>query len=113
MWNSRRNFIGSSVLGIFGVIPVTRQFDFLKRNNTESHGLMNSNKDGVNPLFPTQDPDDVRQVVGAAHTKLDVVKELVTARPELAKPLTIGGSETGKVHWEQLHIWEEKISQNS
>ncbi len=35
--------------------------------------------------FPAHDPDDVRAIVGASHTKFDVVKELVTARPTLAK----------------------------
>lgn len=35
--------------------------------------------------FPAHDPEDVRAIVGASHTKYDVVKELVTARPTLAK----------------------------
>lgn len=35
--------------------------------------------------FPRQDPELVRQVVGASHFDLDRVKELVEARPELAK----------------------------
>ena len=35
--------------------------------------------------FPTQDPDVVRLVVGKAHVDYEVVHELVTARPQLAK----------------------------
>jgi hypothetical protein len=35
--------------------------------------------------FPHQDPDLVRRVVGASHGDLDTVRELVGARPELAK----------------------------
>jgi hypothetical protein len=39
----------------------------------------------VSREFPSQDPAVVREVVGASHTKFDRVKELVTARPALAK----------------------------
>ncbi|MDX2177735.1 MAG: hypothetical protein SF028_14835 [Candidatus Sumerlaeia bacterium] len=35
--------------------------------------------------FPRQDADAVRETVGASHSNLDRVKELVTARPALAK----------------------------
>jgi hypothetical protein len=35
--------------------------------------------------FPTQDPDLVRELVGASHAKFDRVRELVDARPALAK----------------------------
>ena len=34
--------------------------------------------------FPSQDPAKVREMVGAAHTRLDRVKELVEAQPALA-----------------------------
>lgn len=37
------------------------------------------------PEFPRQDLDAVREVVGASHTRFDRVKQLVTARPALAK----------------------------
>ncbi len=37
------------------------------------------------PAFPSQDPDMVREVVGASHFNFARVKELVTARPALAK----------------------------
>jgi len=42
-------------------------------------------KGALHPDYPTTDLAVVRAVMGAAHTKLDVVKELVLARPELAK----------------------------
>lgn len=35
--------------------------------------------------FPSHDPADVAAIVGASHTKLEVVTEMVTARPALAK----------------------------
>lgn len=35
--------------------------------------------------FPSQDPASIREVVGAAHGDVDRVRELVTARPALAK----------------------------
>ncbi len=37
------------------------------------------------PGFPRQDADAVRETVGASHGKLERVRELVTARPALAK----------------------------
>ncbi len=37
------------------------------------------------PDFPSHDPAIVREVVGASHTRLDRVRELVEARPALAK----------------------------
>src|SRR4029453_19007078 len=37
------------------------------------------------PSFPSHDPDLVREVVGASHGNLGRVKELVTARPALAR----------------------------
>ena len=40
---------------------------------------------GLPESFPTQDPAQVRDVVGKAHTNYEGVKELVTTRPALAK----------------------------
>ncbi len=40
---------------------------------------------GVNAEFPTQDPAIVREVVGAAHGRFDRLRELVDARPTLAR----------------------------
>lgn len=75
MPSSRRKFIGQSAFALFGVTPLLR---------------MNWNKkvqetDPVHPRFPTTHYQDVRKIVAAAHTQFDVVKEMVTARPELAK----------------------------
>lgn len=38
----------------------------------------------IHPSYPSQDPKVVRTVVGSAHGKIDRVRELVSARPELA-----------------------------
>lgn len=40
---------------------------------------------GLPPEFPAQDADSVRRVVGASHSSLETVRELVDERPELAK----------------------------
>jgi hypothetical protein len=40
---------------------------------------------GVPDLFPTQEADAVREVVGASHTDIEAVREAVTRRPSLAK----------------------------
>lgn len=39
----------------------------------------------VRASFPSTDPEDASAVVGAAHTDIDTVTELVTARPHLAR----------------------------
>ncbi len=43
------------------------------------------NDGGLPESFPTQDPDQVRDVVGKAHTDYQGVEDLVTARPALAR----------------------------
>lgn len=75
MPSSRRNFIGQSAFAVFGISPLMK-FGFAGSN------LAN---DPVHPLFPTTHYEDARKIVGACHTQFDVVKEMVTARPELAK----------------------------
>ena len=70
----RRTFICQSSLSLFGLSGY--KYLHLKFENTSKE---------IHDSYPTTDPAQVRAVVGAAHTKLDVVKELVSARPELAK----------------------------
>src|SRR5262245_11439226 len=38
-----------------------------------------------NPRFPSQDDESVREIVGVSHGNLARVKEMVTARPALAR----------------------------
>ena len=80
MPSNRRFFIGSTALSIFGVLPF---------KGSSRTGLVSPNdvfKDGeVGPYYPSTSLADLREVVGAAHTQFDRVKELVQARPELAK----------------------------
>lgn len=85
MINDRRDFIGKSALGIFGLLsayPHLESYEFLspfgKSNNFQ-------NDPELGPLYPTEDPNVLRAVVGAAHTRFDELKKLVTAKPELAK----------------------------
>lgn len=39
----------------------------------------------ISDRFPSQDIESVREIVGASHARFDRVKEMVTARPQLAK----------------------------
>jgi hypothetical protein len=50
----------------------------------------------VHPRFPAQDDEAAREVVGASHNNLARVKELVTARPALAR----AGWDWGYGDWE-------------
>ena len=71
----RRQFIQSSALTIFGIsggVGFTRSRFY-------------SSDNGVHDRYPSTSQDDIREVVGAAHANFDKLKELVTARPELAK----------------------------
>ncbi|MCA9278213.1 MAG: hypothetical protein H6815_06100 [Phycisphaeraceae bacterium] len=47
--------------------------------------LLQRMRGSIADSFPSQDPEVVSGVVGASHTNLDRVKELVTKRPQLAK----------------------------
>lgn len=62
---SRRIFLGSAALASVAAGA--------RRGRREASG------------FPHQDPDLVRQVVGASHANIDRVRELVSVSPELAK----------------------------
>ncbi len=70
---NRRGFLtAASLLGLSGAVPA---FGVVKE----------SAADDVAETFPRQDPEQVRDTVLYAHTDLDRVKELVEARPALAK----------------------------
>lgn len=71
---NRRTFASHSAIGIFGLIPSSLYQD-----------VWLSNDKIVSDSYPSTDRAAMKAVVGAAHTKLDIVKELVMARPELAK----------------------------
>jgi hypothetical protein len=66
---SRRSFL--SIAPALAVVPGSRAQDPLPQE--------------LHPTFPAQDPDVVREVVTVAHGNLSRVKELVTARPALAR----------------------------
>lgn len=85
MKQKRRAFIGQTALGLFGILPLTylRHIENPVVPAYMSSGLQDDKT--IHPLYPSTDPEEIRQVVGAAHTQFEVVKELVTARPELAK----------------------------
>jgi len=51
----------------------------------EDAAYAGTKKGKLHPEFPSHDPAVVREVVGAAHTRIDRVRELVEASPALAK----------------------------
>lgn len=79
MTNSRRNFISHSATGIFGFFAVPTPLKF------SDYEIYNQDENKVYQHYPSSTPQAIRAVVGAAHARYDKVKELVTARPELAK----------------------------
>lgn len=85
MVHNRRNFIGKSALSIFGFLSAP---SFIYSNNNISvagESLVFQDDKGIRPLYPTQDFEVVREVVGASHSRLERVQELVSERPELSK----------------------------
>ena len=76
--------MGQSALGVFGLFALSPQ---TRGSDTTIFSSFNSTGDEseLNPLYPTTSPEAQREVVGAAHGQFEKVKELVTARPELAK----------------------------
>lgn len=78
MTNSRRGFIGLTSLGLFGILPSqSSSFPFI-HDLSESDPL-------INRYYPSTLSEHISAVVGAAHSNIDKVKELVDRRPELAK----------------------------
>ena len=75
--HNRRNFLGITFGSGIVTLPAWELLSSIKSNPKENGG--------VHALYPSTDPADIRAVVGASHTQFEKVKELVTARPELAK----------------------------
>ena len=72
---SRRAFLGATA-----VVPVAAAVSL-----PTSAATRRWIEGGLPASFPTQDPEVAQQVVGKSHVDIDAVRELVTARPELAK----------------------------
>lgn len=74
---SRRAVLASAPLGVLAMgAPIVRASSDSPAPGSPGPSM---------PNFPAQDPELARQVVGASHANLKVVKELVEKRPELAK----------------------------
>ncbi|GAB5401077.1 MAG: hypothetical protein Aureis2KO_26620 [Aureisphaera sp.] len=78
----RRTIIKNSALGILGLsLP-----NMLKAANVNPPSLFVTSKNNDIPKhWPNIDPEIVSEVVGKSHFNLERVKELVDARPELAR----------------------------
>ncbi|MDX1388593.1 MAG: hypothetical protein R3344_05360, partial [Acidobacteriota bacterium] len=71
---SRREFVvGLLGAGVSPLVPLTKG------------AVEHAPGQAVHPEFPSQDPELVREIVGASHARLDDVTKLVTASPALAK----------------------------
>ncbi|MDH3649422.1 MAG: hypothetical protein OEQ53_07045 [Saprospiraceae bacterium] len=79
--NTRRRFIGQSAASAFALTSTP----FWMSSKPIRIPEIDPENRAIGPEFPSQSAEDVRTVVGASHTQFDKVKELVTARPELAK----------------------------
>lgn len=77
--NQRRHFIKSSAFGLIGITA----FGNLSAKNTNEIGKA-ENADTLFYRYPGINDAMASGVVGASHGNFDKVKELVTARPELA-----------------------------
>ena len=73
---SRRRFLGV-VLAAPVVVDLTRDGQAGRSNAQQPPTVLES--------FPRQDPSIAREIVGASHNNLGRVKELVSARPALAR----------------------------
>ncbi len=80
MVRSRRSFLAASAAAPLG-FAAARWLGPLPAHAADAAPRAGT----VNPEFPTQDPEVVREVVGAAHGRFDRLRELVDARPTLAK----------------------------
>ena len=83
---SRRDFFTTTktACGAVALLGLGRSNAF-GLDDSDAGTLVNGTTGPVSPEFPHQEDDIVREVVGAAHVRLDRVKELVTQRPALAK----------------------------
>ena len=78
---SRRNFLNHSAITVFGLSTGSTGLI----SNYRYSIITNSSDQVVSEHYPSTDQNMVREVVGAAHADFDKLKELVGARPELAK----------------------------
>ncbi len=76
--NGRRYFVGQSAGALFGLSTAAWW-------NPRRSKLHTYSDPAVSSEFPSHSPEDVRAIVGASHTRFEEVKEMVSARPELAK----------------------------
>ena len=77
--NQRRRFIKSSAFGLIGITA----FGNLSAGINNKIGKTDSS-DGLFYRYPSMNDEMVSGIVGASHGNFDKVKELVSARPELA-----------------------------
>ena len=76
----RRRFIQSSAFGLIGITTI----GFSKASEFESRMKVPGNKEPLFYRYPSMNDNMVSGIVGASHANIDKVRELVTARPELA-----------------------------
>jgi len=80
IYQQRRHFIKSSALGLIGITA----FGAVSANGTINKMEKPGNAEPLFYRYPSMNDNMVSSIVGASHGNFDKVKELVTARPELA-----------------------------
>ena len=75
--NNRRTFIELTTMGVLGTWTLDGRPNALKSALTTDNS--------VHDLYPTTHYSEISAVVGACHSNLDRVRELVNKKPELAK----------------------------
>ena len=78
--HQRRDFIKSSAFGLIGITA----FGSASANDILSKTEASLDEGSLFYRYPSMDDNMVSGIVGASHGNFDKVKELVTARPELA-----------------------------
>ncbi len=76
----RRHFIKSSAFGIIGIST----FGFAAASENSGHVHVPGTAEPLFYRYPSMNDAMVRGVVGASHSNIEKVKELITQRPELA-----------------------------
>ncbi len=81
---SRRDFLASTKMTC-GALAMFGTFPSIGRGADDPEEATTTGESTVKPEFPAQDREAVREIVIASHGRYERVKELVTARPALAK----------------------------
>ena len=99
---NRRSFLG--------VLPIGAGLTLAGQRVTHIPKDGEKRPSSVHDLYPSQDPELVREIVTQAHSDVDRVKEMVELRPELAKSAWDWGLATGSRRSVRPRTWGDGTS---